>query len=132
MTISVVSGVYNAGIGDTSVGGDYLNYNFRDNDTIYLNVEVAAQSSGSCSGVTFETLSPRQRILSAGYAVNAASISASSTQSTIGTTTPAGLALLTIEASSTSAIPLLIRATIKSVGQSFLHPRPIRRPPSSL
>ncbi|MDO8626747.1 MAG: hypothetical protein Q7K39_04870, partial [Candidatus Magasanikbacteria bacterium] len=75
MTISVVSGVFNAPIGDTSAGGDALDYNFYDSDETYLNVQVAASSGGSCSGVTsFESLTPRQRIVSSGYAINANTI----------------------------------------------------------
>ncbi|MEK7124447.1 MAG: hypothetical protein AAB877_02060, partial [Patescibacteria group bacterium] len=74
MTVSVVSGVFSVGIGDTSAGGDTLDFNFQDNDTVYLNVEVENSSGGSCAGVTFgseDVLAPRQRIFSAGYAINA-------------------------------------------------------------
>ncbi|MDP4007217.1 MAG: hypothetical protein Q8P55_01295 [bacterium] len=81
MTIEVKSGVFSAGIGDTVAGGDTLNFNFQDNDTVYLNVEIAAQSGGSCAGVSsFETPDPRQRIGAAGYALNA---------NTVGGFTPA-------------------------------------------
>ncbi|MEK7115250.1 MAG: hypothetical protein AAB847_02740, partial [Patescibacteria group bacterium] len=74
MTISVKSGVFNVGIGDTASGGDTLNFNFQDNDTTFLNVEVAAQVSGSCSGVSFDNLSPRQPVYSSGYAINSKAV----------------------------------------------------------
>lgn len=80
MTASVVSGVFNVGIGDVSAGGDTLDFDFNSTDTAYLNTEVAAQVSGSCVGVSFENLSPRQKINSSGYAINA---------STVGGFTPA-------------------------------------------
>ena len=74
MTVNVDTGVFNVGIGDTAAGVDTLDYNFEDSDTIYLNVEVAAQSGGSCASVTFENLGPRQRIVSSGYAINASTV----------------------------------------------------------
>lgn len=76
MTIDVQNGIFSAGIGDTNIGGDTLDYNFQDTDTIYLNVEVATQVGGSCAGgdESFETLSPRHRILASGYAINAGAV----------------------------------------------------------
>jgi len=71
MIVNVKNGIFNAGVGDTAAGGDLLDYNFQDNDTVFLNTEVAAQVSGSCAGVTYDNLSPRQRIVSSGFAVNA-------------------------------------------------------------
>lgn len=71
MTVNVKNGIFNVGIGDTSVGGDTLNYDFNSTSDTYLNIEVANSSGGSCVGVSsFETLSPRQRIASSGYALN--------------------------------------------------------------
>ncbi|MCH7828922.1 hypothetical protein IH982_03655, partial [Patescibacteria group bacterium] len=75
MTVNVKDGVFNVGIGDTAAGGDTLDFNFQDNDEVYLNVEVANSSGGSCAGVSsFETLDPRQRIVAAGYAINASTV----------------------------------------------------------
>lgn len=70
MTINVKNGVLNTRIGDTSLGGDTLDYNFQTSDEVYLNIEVAAQVASSCTGVSFENLSPRNRIASAPYAIN--------------------------------------------------------------
>jgi hypothetical protein len=71
MVVNVKNGVLNADIGDTSAGGNTLDFDFNSTDEVYLNVGVAAQISGSCSGVTFEDLGPRQRVVSSGYAINA-------------------------------------------------------------
>ena len=70
MTVSVVNGVFSVGIGDVAAGGDMLTYDFASSDTTYLNIEVASQVASSCSGVSFETLAPRQRISSSAYALN--------------------------------------------------------------
>ena len=66
-TINVKNGVFNVGIGDT---GDELTLNFQDYDAVFLNVKVAAQVGGSCDGVGFDNLAPRQRILASGYTIN--------------------------------------------------------------
>ncbi|MBP9687898.1 hypothetical protein KBD68_04545, partial [Candidatus Woesebacteria bacterium] len=71
MLADVQNGVLNIDIGDTSVGGDTLDFDFNSTDEVYLNVEVAASVSSSCAPVsTFETLTPRQRVVSSGYAIN--------------------------------------------------------------
>lgn len=71
MTGTVQNGFFNIGVGDASIGGDVLDFNFQDNDTTFLNVEVAT-TTGSCG--PFQTLLPRQRITAAGYAINAAAV----------------------------------------------------------
>ncbi|MDQ5886014.1 MAG: hypothetical protein QG628_411, partial [Patescibacteria group bacterium] len=66
---SVASGVFNVNIGDTDGGyPDTLDYNFQDNKNVFLQVEVSSDNS------TFETLSPRQRVTSAGFAINAGTV----------------------------------------------------------
>jgi hypothetical protein len=52
-----------------------LDFDFQSTDTAFLNVEVATKVGATCApgdgAESFETLSPRNRIESAGYAVNA-------------------------------------------------------------
>ena len=76
MTATVTNGVFNIGIGDTSAGGDALTYDFQSNDTTYLNVQVATKVDPLCTGGSevFETLSPRERVVAAGYAINAGTV----------------------------------------------------------
>jgi len=66
---TVRQGVFTVDIGDPAETPDLLTYNFNDNDTVYLQVEVS-----SASGGPFETLGPRQRITSAGFAINAETV----------------------------------------------------------
>jgi hypothetical protein len=84
MTATVRNGVFSVGVGDTGIGGDVLDFDFQSTDTAFLNVEVATKVGATCApgdgAESFETLSPRNRIESAGYAVNA---------STVGGFTPA-------------------------------------------
>lgn len=111
MTVNVKNGVFNAGIGDTTAGGDLLDYNFQDSDTIYLNIEVADQVGGSCAGVTFENLSPRQRILASGYAISAGTVLGTD-QSAIGTTTAFANTSLSVAATSSLTTALGVRAAL--------------------
>jgi hypothetical protein len=106
-TSTVRQGVFNVNLGDTANGyPDALDYNFNTNRDIYLQVEV------SSAGVTYETLSPRQRIGSTSFAELAGAVSGTSTPSSFGTTTPVSNAQVTIEATSTNSIALAIRASL--------------------
>ncbi|MCH8050119.1 hypothetical protein IIB51_01800, partial [Patescibacteria group bacterium] len=80
---TVTAGVFTAGVGDTSECSDVLDFNFHDNNNIYLEVEVSSDDS------TFETLTPRQRITSTAFSQLSAAISgpASTSPPTFGTTT---------------------------------------------
>src|SRR3989344_5375031 len=103
--ITVTSGVFNVNIGDTRNGyPDLLNYNFNTNQDIYLQVEASSDNS------TFETLSPRQRIAASSFSILSEAVSGTSTPSSFGTTSPIGLSVVTIEATTTDAIGLSVRA----------------------
>ncbi|PIT93044.1 MAG: hypothetical protein COU06_02175, partial [Candidatus Harrisonbacteria bacterium CG10_big_fil_rev_8_21_14_0_10_38_8] len=66
---TVTNGVFTVNIGDTDAGyPDALDYDFQTNRDVYLQVEVSSDN------VTFEALDPRQRITSAGFAVNAGTL----------------------------------------------------------
>lgn len=67
--LNVEWGVFNASLGDASLGFDPLTLNFTESN-YYLQIEVAALPDFSDA----ETLSPRQRIVSSGYAINTATL----------------------------------------------------------
>ncbi len=67
--VTVASGIFNVKIGDTGAGyPDALTYNFQDNKDVFLQIEV------STNNTSFETLNPRQRITSAGFAINSGTV----------------------------------------------------------
>jgi hypothetical protein len=67
---TVRQGVFNVNIGDTVAGyPDVLNYDFNNNSSIYLQIEVSPDN------VTFQTLNSRQKITAAAFAEVAGSVS---------------------------------------------------------
>jgi len=114
VSAAVRQGVFNVNIGDTANGyPDSLNYNFSNNNNIYLQVEVSSTLNG-----TYETLSPRQRISAAPFAQVSGAVSGTG-QSSFGTTTPFDISMVSIEATSTRAVGLSIRAMASQLANLF-------------
>ncbi len=120
MTINVKNGVFNVGVGDVAAGSDALTFNFQDTDTIYLNAEVATKVDATCAGPSqvFETLGPRQRVVSSAYALNASAVVGIG-QSAIGITTPISGAVLTVAATSSNVLPFLIQGAPAQTADLF-------------
>ncbi|TSC88795.1 MAG: hypothetical protein G01um10143_692, partial [Parcubacteria group bacterium Gr01-1014_3] len=112
---TVRSGVFNVNIGDVGNGyPDVLNLDFSSNPNLYLEVKVSSSSGGS-----FQTLSPRQLISSAAFAQLANAVSGTSSPSIFGSTTPIDFAQVTIEATTSTAIPIAIRAAAGQTADLF-------------
>lgn len=112
-SLSVKNGVFNAGVGDVSECADVLDYDFTGRDAVYLEIKVSSDNS------SFETLTPRQRINAAAFSLTADTLIATSTQSRLGTTSPISTSLLTLEATTTTVIPLSIRASSGQTADLF-------------
>src|SRR3989338_11313643 len=67
ITIKVTQGVFNTLLGDTTAGYTAIGLDF-DSRAYYLEIQVSDDNS------TFETLSPRQRIVASGFALNAETV----------------------------------------------------------
>ena len=113
-TATVRQGVFNVDIGDTTGGyPDTLNYNFNTNKDIYLQVAVSSTTNS-----TLQPLSPRRRISSSAFSQIAGSVSGIG-QSSFGTTTPFANSVVSIEATSTLAVPLFIKAAFGQLANLF-------------
>ena len=111
---TVRQGVFNVNVGDTASGyPDILNYDFNTNENVYLQIEASSDN------VTFQTLSPRQRISSGAFAQLSAAVSGTSTPSSFGTTTPIPLSQVSVEATTTSSVALSIRAAAGQTANLF-------------
>ena len=113
-TATVRQGVFNVNIGDVANGyPDLLNFDFNTSSDVYLQVEVSSDNDSS------QTLSPRQRIAASAFSRLASAVSGSTTPSSFGTTTPIGNSVVTIEATSTNAFLLSLRAALNQVANLF-------------
>src|SRR3989338_5273751 len=113
VSATVRHGVFTVGIGDTGAGfPTALDYDFSTKSDIYLQVEVSANDS------SFQTLSPRQRIAAPAFAQLARSISGT-LASSIGTTTPIANSMLTVEATTSSAVAVSVRGAASQVAKLF-------------
>jgi len=105
VSATVRQGVFNVDINTSS-------YNFNTDEDIYLQVEASSDN------VTFETLSPRQRISAAPFAQISGAVSGIG-QSSFGTTTPISNSVVTIEATSTGSTGLSIRGILGQLANLF-------------
>ncbi|MDQ3014863.1 MAG: hypothetical protein M3Q73_03295, partial [bacterium] len=113
ITQTVRQGVFHANIGDTANGyPDTLNYDFSQNSSAYLQVEVSANNT------TFETLAPRQQITSTAYAQTAGNVRGTGS-STFGTNSVIGNSVVSIAASSSNATALSIQAATAQAADLF-------------
>lgn len=111
---TVREGVFNVNIGDIASGyPDILNLDFNTDADIYLQVRVCSSENGD-----FETLSPRQRIASAVFSQLTGAVSGTG-QSSFGTTSPFSSAVVTVEATTTSDIPIVIQGIAGQVADLF-------------
>ena len=103
--VSVSNGLFRVLLGSGT--GNEITLDFNDN-TYWLGVTVGSDSE----------MTPRQRIGATAQAITAEHVFGAG-QSSIGTTTPFSLAGLTVEATTTSAIPLVVRGFASQVADLF-------------
>ena len=112
--LSVRQGVFTANIGDTTAGfAQALDYDFSSVSGVYLQVEVSSDN------VTFQTLSPRQKIGSVPFAQLSGAVSGSDHPSSFGTTAPFGTSVVSVSATSTDSTPLSIRGILSQIANLF-------------
>jgi fibronectin-binding autotransporter adhesin len=120
ISIKVTQGVFNTLLGDTTAGYNSLDLDF-DSSSYYLEVQVSSDN------ISFETLSPRQRIVSSGFAVNAETVHGGRFLNTTGVGQFGGLATVSYSRFGTAVTShalsgpsdLLIGGIFESAGQAF-------------
>lgn len=120
ITSRVTQGVFNALLGDTTAGFEAISLDFDSSD-YYLEIRVSELGS------TFETLTPRQRIVASGFAVNADTVHGGRFINATGVGQFGGLATLSYsrfgtaitDHSLTSASDVLISGILEVDGHMF-------------
>jgi fibronectin-binding autotransporter adhesin len=121
VSLKVTQGVFNTLLGDTTAGFNALNLDFDSTTNYYLQVQVSSDD------LTFETLSPRQRIVSSGFAINADTVHGGRFINATGVGQFGGLATVSYSRFGTAiathaltgASDLLISGIFESSGQAF-------------
>src|SRR3989338_8025248 len=106
MTILTREGVFDASIG--GAGGDTLDLAFTD-DQAFVQVEVATRVGASCTtgaDEVFETMSPRQQIVSSAFAINSGNLGGATfaAPGPIGSTTASTGAFTTLTSSGATTL----------------------------
>jgi hypothetical protein len=112
-TAVVTNGIFNALVGQA----DTLNWDFYDNNTVYLDVQVNSIAT-TCTG-TWEDLGPRQQLAAASYALNAQGVYGTALKTMATTTATSTVQLGTGAGSATPVyLDLDVKNTADYIGQA--------------
>ncbi|MEK9158113.1 MAG: hypothetical protein AAB638_02940, partial [Patescibacteria group bacterium] len=121
ITIKVTQGVFNTLLGDTTAGFNAINLDFDSSSPYYLEIQVSSNNTD------FEVLTPRQRIVSSGFAVNADTVHGGRFLNATGVGQFGGLATVSYSRFGTAATShglsgasdVLINGMFETDGQAF-------------